>query len=134
MVANFFIAAVDRLGPDPWDASLNLTEHVEFFLVMKERGLLSTSLSDVVVEHHPRLPPHYYDVRMRRARYEELWTKKRSLERKVFVGRAYTRRDRLVHYYPALVSYLARRVLEKTAARFSSPAERSPKPRHGQEN
>jgi len=124
MVAQFFVAAVDRLGPDPWDAQLNLQEHVEFFLAMKERGLLSTRLSDVVVEHHPRLPKHYYDVRMQRAAYNALWSAKRGVERKVFVGGPFTRRDRLAIYYPALVRYAAGRTLERITRLFRSSSQR----------
>ena len=32
VVPNFFMARVERLGPDPWNARLNFMEHVEFFL------------------------------------------------------------------------------------------------------
>jgi len=122
VVAQFFVAGVDRLGPDPWDARLNLQEHVEFFLVMKERGLLSTRLSDVVVEHHPRLPQHYYDSRHgQRAHYDLLWQEQRGIERKVFVGRPFTRRDRIIIYYPALVRFLARRALDTFTQRSFRP-------------
>ena len=51
------------LAPDPWNERLNFMEHVEFFMAMKERGLLCTCLQDVVVEHHPRRPRHYEAVR-----------------------------------------------------------------------
>jgi glycosyltransferase involved in cell wall biosynthesis len=128
MVAQFFVAAVDRLGSDPWNAELNLQEHVEFFLVMRERGLLSTSLSDVVVEHHPRLPAHYYDVRMQRASYNALWSARRGIERKVFVGRLFTRRDRIVIYYPALLRYGAWRALQKIGRFSRAPTQRTLRP------
>lgn len=118
VVAQFFVAEVDRLGPDPWNARLNLAEHVEFFLVMKERGLLSTCLGDVVVEHHPWLPSHYYDIRIgRRAGFNDLWLKERGVNRKVFVGRQFALRDRVRYYYPALATYGARRVFERLGRR-----------------
>jgi glycosyltransferase involved in cell wall biosynthesis len=111
LVPNFFMAPVERLGEEPWDERLNFMEHVEFFIVMKERGLLCTSLPDVVVYHHPQLPPHYYDIRMNRKPYLDMWREERGFERKIFVGRWFTRRDRARYYYPGLAAYLARRGL-----------------------
>ncbi len=39
VVHQFFVAERERLGPDPWDPELNLSEHYELFLTLKERGL-----------------------------------------------------------------------------------------------
>jgi glycosyltransferase involved in cell wall biosynthesis len=117
VVANFFVARVDRLGTDPWNARLNFMEHAEFFIAMKERGLLCTSLPDVVVYHHPKFPPHYYDVRTREAPYFDLWRQERGFEHKVFVGRWFSRRDRALYYYPGLAAYLARRALQRATGR-----------------
>ena len=44
VVHQFFVASVDRLGAAPWDAELNLSEHYELFLSLKERGLRCTRL------------------------------------------------------------------------------------------
>ena len=109
VLPNFFMAAVSRLGESPWDERLNFMEHVEFFISMKERGLLGTCLRDVVVYHHPQLPPRYYDVRTRAQPYLDVWTQERGVERKVFVGRWFTRRDRVRYYYPSLAQYAVRR-------------------------
>jgi glycosyltransferase involved in cell wall biosynthesis len=112
MVPNFFITRVDTLGESPWDADLNFMEHVEFFMTLKERGLLCTMLDDVVVYHYPELPRDYYEVRTKRAPYLELWAAKRGFHGdKIFVGRWFTRRDRLVHYVPSAAVYGARRTV-----------------------
>lgn len=117
VVSNFFMTRVERLGEDPWDARLNFLEHVEFFIVLKERGLLCTRLADVVVYHHPQFPPHYYDIRMKRTPYLDVWRQERGFDRKVFVGRWFTRWDRLVHYFPSLVAYAVRHALRLVARR-----------------
>ncbi len=39
VVHQFFVAALDRLGAEPWAAELNLSEHYELFLTLRERGL-----------------------------------------------------------------------------------------------
>ena len=130
LVHNFFMASPARLGEDPWDARLKLLEHNEFFLRIKERGLLCTRLPDVVVDHYPRLPPDYYDLRRGTSRYLDLWYEERGIERRVVIGRWYTRRDRLVHYYPSLAAYgvrrtlgLARRALPQRRATEAAAAE-----------
>jgi glycosyltransferase involved in cell wall biosynthesis len=51
VVHQFFMARRARLGDDPWDARLKTEEHSDFFLTMKERGLLATRLPDVFVYH-----------------------------------------------------------------------------------
>ena len=35
VVHQFFVAARERLGPDPWDPELNLSEHYELFLTLR---------------------------------------------------------------------------------------------------
>jgi hypothetical protein len=111
VVAQFFMAERQALGDDPWDPSLRVAvEHVELFLQLKRRGVLSTMLPDVVVQHHPRLPPRYYDIRMKgREDSFRIWAKQRGFEEKVFEGRSFPRRDRLRYYYPSLASYALRR-------------------------
>jgi glycosyltransferase involved in cell wall biosynthesis len=110
VVAQFFMARTDTLGEDPWDASLAVgVEHVEFFWQLQKRGVLSTLLTDVVVQHYPELPPRYHRVRARR-REESFreYAHERGFGDKFFVGRAYTRRDRLRYYYPSLAGYAVR--------------------------
>jgi glycosyltransferase involved in cell wall biosynthesis len=111
VVHQFFVVERERLGEDPWDARLNLVEHSDFFLTLKERGFLCTRLPDVVVYHYPQLPPDYRDVRTRRAPYFELFRQKRGFERRIFVGRWFSRRDRLIHHYPSATAYGVRRAL-----------------------
>ncbi len=127
VVPNFFMARVERLGSDPWNARLNFMEHVEFFLCMKERGLLCTCLADAVVEHHPRLPRHYHAVRANTRPYADLWRRERGFDQKVFVGRWFTRRDRVRLYYPGLVSYAVRnapRILQQRLGGVRTSAHR----------
>ena len=117
VVAQFFMAPVERLGEDPWDERLRFVEHVEFFLRLKERGLLSTRLPDVAVDHYPELPRAYYENRMNRAPSFETWSRSRGFDEKVWVGRWFKRRDRLVHYAPSAAAYAVRRSLRRLSAR-----------------
>ena len=66
VVHQFFVASVERLGFEPWDAELNLSEHYELFLSLKERGLRCTRLPDVAVQHRQELPPAYQGIREER--------------------------------------------------------------------
>ena len=113
VVHQFFVAERDRLGDDPWDPSLNLVEHSDFFLTLKDRGFLCTRLPGVLVHHYPELPEGYRDVRVNRAPYFELFRQKRGFERRVFVGRWFSRRDRLIHHYPSVAVHGLRRVLRQ---------------------
>jgi len=117
VVPNFFIARVDALGEEPWDAELNFLEHVDFFMTLKDRGLTCTVCDDVVVYHYPALPTHYAGVRSNRWPYFELWSKKRGFREKIWIGRWYSRRDRLVHYVPSATAYALRKGLELVRSR-----------------
>jgi len=117
VVAQFFMAEAARLGESPWDERLRFVEHVEFFLTLKDRGLLSTRLHDVVVDHYPKLPPGYYENRMNRAPSFEIWSRSRGFEDEIWVGRWYARRDRVLHYLPSAAAYAVRRGLQRLTAR-----------------
>ncbi len=108
-VHSFFMAAVDRLGPDPWDERLKVQEHTEFALSMKERGLLSTVRSDVVVYHHQEFPEQYDTLRGDRPTYLNLWLQSRNLERRETVGSMYTRTDKVVYELPGTAASWLRR-------------------------
>ena len=109
IVHQFFAAAVDRLGPDPWDAELNLSEHYELFLTFQERGLRSTRLPDVVVEHRQELPPGYQEVREDTGRYVDAWLAKRALTGVRVEGDLFRPSDRLRYELPGVAAYTARR-------------------------
>lgn len=109
VVHQFFAAAVDRLGRDPWDADLNLSEHYELFLTLKERGLRSTRLPDVVVQHRQQLPPGYQEVREDTRRYVDAWLARRGLEGIRVEGDLFRRSDRLRYELPGVAAYTARR-------------------------
>jgi hypothetical protein len=109
VVHNFFVAAVDSLGPDPWNERLKVQEHTEFFLTLKERGLLCTVHPDVVVDHHQAFPEEYDARRGDRPTYYQRWLEMRDLDRRESVGGFYTRTDRLVYELPSTVAWWARR-------------------------
>jgi len=111
VVAQFFMARVDTLGVDPWDESLAVgVEHVEFFFAMGKRGVLSTMLPDVVVRHHPTLPPRYHRVRARRRNDSFLeYAAAKGITDKVVEGRPYTIADEVRHHLPSAVGYYVRR-------------------------
>lgn len=110
VVHQFFIASRERLGDDPWDAELNLSEHYELFLSLKERGLLSTRLLDVVVQHRQELPPGYQEMREDTRRYVDAWQAKRGLAGVREEGDLFRPSDRIRYSLPSAAAYTGRRV------------------------
>jgi hypothetical protein len=108
-VHNFFMAPVERLGPDPWNEQLKVQEHTEFSLSLKERGLLSTVHPDVVVDHRQEFTDQYDASRGDRSTYRDVWLELRGLDRREAVGSMYTRRDRFVHELPSKAAWWTRR-------------------------
>jgi hypothetical protein len=104
-----FVVARGRLGQNPWGPELNLSEHYELFLTLKEHGLKSTRLSDVVVQHRQELPPGYKDVREGTRRYADAWLVKRGLKGLRIEGELFRPSDRLRYELPATVAYTAHR-------------------------
>ncbi len=109
IVHQFFVASVERLGPDPWDAELNLSEHYELFLSLKERGLLSTRLPDVVVEHRQERPPGYQEIREANQADKERWLAKRGLREVRVEGGLFKPSDRIRYGLPTAAAYNVRR-------------------------
>jgi hypothetical protein len=109
VVHQFFVAALERLGQDPWDPELNLSEHYELFLTLKERGLRSTRLPDVVVQHRQELPTGYQEVREDTRRYVDAWLAKRGLLGLRVEGEPFRSSDRLRYELPSTAAYTARR-------------------------
>jgi glycosyltransferase involved in cell wall biosynthesis len=110
IVHQFFVASPQVLGPDPWDARLKVAgEHVDFFLGLKERGLLCTRRADVVVYHYPELPPEYHRFRSDTAPSVLLLRETRGFDREVTVGRLFRPTDRVVHGLPSSVAETGRR-------------------------
>jgi glycosyltransferase involved in cell wall biosynthesis len=115
IVHQFFVASVERLGPDPWNPRMKVAaEHVDFFLGLKERGLLSTRLPDVVVHHYPQLPPEYFSFRADTDADVELLRETRGFDREVTVGRLFRPSDRLVHELPGTVAASGKRAARVT--------------------
>jgi hypothetical protein len=50
---------------------------------------------------------------MDRAPYFERFRQKRGFERRVFVGRWFSRRDQLIHHYPSVAAHGLRRALRQ---------------------
>jgi len=119
IVHQFFVASVETLGPDPWDARMKVAgEHVDFFLGIKERGLLCTRMPDVVVHHYPRLPPEYLAFRSDTAGDVELVREKRGFDREVTVGQLFRPTDRFVYEWPGTVAATGRRAGRVTRRLF----------------
>ncbi len=112
IVHQFFLARTEALGPDPWDARFKVAgEHVDLFLSLGERGLLSTRLPDVVVDHYPELPPAYEPFRANTSPDAALLREKRGFEREVTVGRLFRPADRLVYELPSTTAATGRRAV-----------------------
>lgn len=110
VVHQFFVASVERLGPAPWDADLNLSEHYELFLSLKERGLLCTRLPDVFVQHRQALPPAYQEIREDTGRYVSLWHAKRGLRGRREEGALFRASDSVRYRLPGTAAFTVRRV------------------------
>ena len=109
VVHQFFMAGRDRLGEEPWEPTMNVLDHSELFLRLKDRGLRCTRLPDVVVYHRPELPTGYREVREDTRESMEAWRRVRGFERREFVGRLYSRRDRALYGAVGLAQTVARR-------------------------
>lgn len=115
IVHQFFVAAPERLGLDPWDERLKVAgEHVDFFLGLRERGLLCTRLPDVVVHHYPQLPPEYMPFRTDTEADVRVLRESRGFERELTVGRLFRPTDRLVYELPGTVAATGRRAVRVT--------------------
>ena len=112
IVHQFFVTPTELLRANPWDERLKVAgEHVDFFLRLKERGLLCTRLPDVVVYHYPELPPAYQSFRADTAPDVRRLNEIRGLERQVTVGRLFRPTDRLVYGLPGTVAATGRRAV-----------------------
>jgi glycosyl transferase family 2 len=110
IVHQFFVAPVAALGPEPWNPRFRVAgEHVDFFLGLKERGVLCTRLPDAVVDHLPALPAGYHSYRADTSTDEQLLRELRGFQRKETVGTLFRPSDRLVHGLPSSAAFAARR-------------------------
>lgn len=106
IVHNFFLARRASLGPDPWDPELKTVDHYDFFLRLKERGLLCTRLAGVSVEHRPETTARYAPFRENEA-YAELARRKHGIVEERFPAKVFGRRDLLRHRLRRATSALA---------------------------
>jgi glycosyltransferase involved in cell wall biosynthesis len=110
IVHQFFVAAAEMLGRDPWDERMKVAgEHVDFFLSLKGRGVLCTRLPDAVVYHYPELPPQYQRFRSDTAPSVRVLREKRGFEREVVVGRLFRPADAIVYGVPGTVAASGKR-------------------------
>ena len=110
LVINFFLARRADIGPDPWDARFKIgPEHGDFFLTMKQRGVWTTLVEDVWVEHHPRRPLGYGAMRNRTEEFIALFKDKWGIDDVVIDGPAeYTFADKLRYGMPSKLRYITR--------------------------
>jgi GT2 family glycosyltransferase len=112
IVHQFFVASTEVLGRDPYDARLKIgAEHIEFFLTIKERGLLCTRLPDVAVYHYPELPPDYQPFRANTAPSVQLLKETRGFDRHITIGRLFRPTDRVVYGLPSTAVSTGRRAV-----------------------
>lgn len=110
IVHQFFVAPTEVLRANPWDERFKVAgEHVDFFLRLKERGVLCTRLPDATVYHHPQLPPSYASFRADTAADNARLNEIHGVGSSVTVGRLFTRSDRVVHELPGTVAATGRR-------------------------
>ena len=108
----FFVLSRGRIGPDPWDERLKVdVDHLDFFLSLRARGLLSTRLRDVWVDHRPALPPTYQPYREDTQEARQLLGAKWGFERRVQVGDVFRPADRIRYGFPSKAAYTARRTV-----------------------
>jgi glycosyltransferase involved in cell wall biosynthesis len=110
-VVQFFMADRERLGPDPWDSRLNLIEHTDFFLTLRERGVLCTRLRNVVAYHFPQRSGRYQEFRRTTAPRADILRAKWGYDHKEKVGRVSRRTDRILHTWPSEAAGISRRTV-----------------------
>lgn len=111
----FFVFSRERLGPRPWDDHLKVdADHLDFFLSLRARGLLSTRLPDVWVDHRQVLPPGYMEYRASTHEARSYLRAKWGFERHEQVGDVFRRIDRLRYGPPGAAVWWARRARRVT--------------------
>ncbi len=106
VVHDFFMADRERLGRDPWDPRLKIgPEHPDFFLTLKQRGLLCTRLRSACVYHYPERPAHYMRFRDNTRPYFSIFRSKYGIERELFVTEKFGKTDLFIHRCRRLISY-----------------------------
>ena len=110
IVHQFFVAPTEVLLANHWDERFKVAgEHVDFFLRLKERGVLCTRLPEATVYHRPQLPESYASFRVDTAADDHRLKEIHGVESYVTVGRLFTRSDRVVHELPGTVAATGRR-------------------------
>jgi hypothetical protein len=108
----FFVFSRERVGVDPWDETFSVdVEHLDFFLAARARGLVSTRLADVWVDHRPALPPVYQSYRTNTALARELLGQKWGFKRRVQVGDVFSPVDRFRYGFPSAAAFTGRRAI-----------------------
>jgi glycosyltransferase involved in cell wall biosynthesis len=106
----FFVFSRNRVGSQLWDERLKVdADHLDLFLALRARQLLSTRLPDVWVDHRPELPPSYQpyreDTREARMYLRQKW----GFQRHVQVGDVFRPVDRVRYGLPGAVIWWVRR-------------------------
>jgi GT2 family glycosyltransferase len=110
IVHQFFVAPTEVLRAHPWDEGFRVAgEHVDFFLRLKDAGVLCTRLPDATVLHRPQLPPSYARYRGDTAADTRMLNEVHGLDAYATVGRLFTRSDRVVHELPGTLAASGRR-------------------------
>jgi GT2 family glycosyltransferase len=110
VVHQFFVAPTELLRANPWDEGFRVAgEHVDFFLRLKDAGVLCTRLPDATVYHRPQLPPSYASHRADTAADTRRLNEVHGVDAYVTVGRLFTRSDRVVHELPGTLAAGGRR-------------------------
>ena len=110
IVHQFFVAPTEVLRANPWDEGFRVAgEHVDFFLRLKERGVLCTRLPEATVDHRPQLPDSYASFRGDTAADTKRLTDVHGLASYVTVGRLFTRSDRVVYEFPGALAASGKR-------------------------
>jgi GT2 family glycosyltransferase len=105
IVHQFFVAPTELLRASPWDEGFKVAgEHVDFFLRLKEAGVLCTRLPDATVYHRPQLPAGYASFRADTAADKRRLNEVHGVDSYVTVGRLFTRSDRVVYELPGTLA------------------------------
>ena len=106
-IVNFFLAQCAAVGPAPWDNTFKIGhEHGDFFLLMRNRGVLATEAPDVWVEHYPNLPLGYAAARRRSTDFDTYFFDKwRFRELRIEGGPDYDLADKVRFGWPSKLAY-----------------------------
>ena len=113
IIHNCYVARTSRVSKIKFDEKIKIgKEHGDFFLEVKQNGILVTISKDSYIHHLQVKSPNYATFRDRGHLYTEYYFKKHGLKSEKTLGTEYKMIDK-VRYFPQKVQYYIRKTSGK---------------------